>query len=233
MSDNSEGDTPGRANPARPNRRAEGKARTREAVLSAAGTVFAERGYGSASVEEIARQAGVAIGSVYAHFGGKQALFAALIARTTADNLDGATGTLAEGPDDQGMLDRLGAQLAETADDRVRALLDAETWLYAIRNDDELATALADDDRRTRASIARILAEQPAPEPGPLLSTEELATVLTGLFHGLVRQRRMDPGSVPDSLFGRAMGLVNALTAHHTDAAPDPADGRKPGSTAD
>lgn len=230
MSDDSGGDTPARVTSGRPNRRAESKARTREAVLSAAGTVFAEKGYGSASVEEIARRAGVAIGSVYAHFGGKQALFAALVERTTAENLARATGTLAQGDaGDQGVLDRLGAQLAETADDRVRALLDAETWLYAIRHDDDLSAALAEDDRRTRAAIAGILTGNPPPEPGvtgTTLSTEELSTVLNGLFHGLVRQRRMDPASVPDGLFGRAMGLVTALAAHRRDG--DAADGTGP-----
>ncbi|MET0188094.1 MAG: helix-turn-helix domain-containing protein [Pseudonocardia sediminis] len=187
-------------------RRAEGKARTREAVLSAARTVFAERGYGSASVEEIAREAGVAIGSVYAHFGGKQALFAALIDRTTADGLARAEKSLAGGTTEA--MPHLVAQLGEMADDRIQALLEAETWLYAIRNDDPLAEHLADDDRRIRDGIARLLASEPT--DGRFTDSEQ-ATVLNALFHGLIRQRRLCPEAVPDDLFRRAMEVFGRV----------------------
>lgn len=193
----------------RGSRRAEGKARTREAVLSAARTVFAERGYGSASVEEIAREAGVAIGSVYAHFGGKQALFAALIDRTTADGLARAEQSLSGGTAEA--LPHLVAQLGEQADDRIQSLLEAETWLYAIRNDDPLAKHLADDDRRIRDGIARLLAaERPAAENDRFTDAEQ-ATVLNALFHGLIRQRRLCPEAVPDDLFHRAMEVFGRM----------------------
>ncbi|MBW0103168.1 TetR/AcrR family transcriptional regulator [Pseudonocardia sp. KRD291] len=190
-------------------RRAEGKARTREAVLSAARSVFAERGYGSASVEEIAREAGVAIGSVYAHFGGKQALFAALIDRTTADGLARAERSLSGGATEA--LPHLVAQLGEQADDRISSLLEAETWLYAIRNDDPLARHLADDDRRIRDGIARLLAaERPSSENDRFTDAEQ-ATVLNALFHGLIRQRRLCPEAVPDDLFRRAMEVFGRV----------------------
>lgn len=52
--------------------------RNRIAVLNAAQEVFAEHGP-SASVEEIARHAGVGVGTVYRHFPGKKALFEAII----------------------------------------------------------------------------------------------------------------------------------------------------------
>jgi AcrR family transcriptional regulator len=42
--------------------------------------VFAERGYGAASVDEIARRAGSSKGGVYFHFANKQAIFESLIA---------------------------------------------------------------------------------------------------------------------------------------------------------
>lgn len=225
MSDVTGGDTPVRAISGRPNRRAEGKARTREAVLTAAATVFAGKGYGSASVEEIAREAGVAIGSVYAHFGGKRALFAALIERTTADAPVPATGVPA-GDDVRGVLDRLGSRLAGTADDRVRALLGAETWLYAVRYDDDLSAAVTEDDRRTRAALAAAVGSDltgsdlvRADHTGSDLTAGELATVLNALFHGMARQRRLDPGSVPDGLFARAAALLAA-------AGRDPRAGR-------
>jgi len=55
-----------------PARRAE---RARRAVEEAARETFVERGYEGASVDEIARRAGVSKPTVYAHFGAKEDLF--------------------------------------------------------------------------------------------------------------------------------------------------------------
>jgi TetR/AcrR family transcriptional regulator, mexJK operon transcriptional repressor len=48
-------------------------------ILAAARKVFMEEGYGAASMDAIARQAAVSKATLYAHFDGKDALFAALI----------------------------------------------------------------------------------------------------------------------------------------------------------
>jgi AcrR family transcriptional regulator len=48
--------------------------------MEAAMAVFAERGYASTTVDEIARRAGSSKGGVYFHFPNKQAIFEALIA---------------------------------------------------------------------------------------------------------------------------------------------------------
>ena len=47
----------------------------REAILDAALEEFAERGYACARMEDIARRAGVAKGTLYLHFGDKEGLF--------------------------------------------------------------------------------------------------------------------------------------------------------------
>ena len=51
----------------------------REAILDAALTVFAERGYEAARLEDMAKRAGVGKGTVYLYFKDKQALFEALV----------------------------------------------------------------------------------------------------------------------------------------------------------
>jgi len=48
-------------------------------ILTAARQVFVEQGYGSASMDVIARTAGVSKATLYAHFTGKDALFAAMV----------------------------------------------------------------------------------------------------------------------------------------------------------
>lgn len=62
----------------------ERKAETRAMIMEAARKVFSERGYHSAQISDIVREAGVSTGSVYAHFRDKRDLFA----QVTGENLD-------------------------------------------------------------------------------------------------------------------------------------------------
>lgn len=59
--------------------KADSLAARREAILEAAKTVFFEDGYGLASMDRIAEQAGTTKRTVYAHFPGKAALFEAVV----------------------------------------------------------------------------------------------------------------------------------------------------------
>lgn len=69
-----------RAGPSRARVRMTGPER-REQLLKVARSVFAERGYAAASVEEIAERAGVSKPVVYEHFGGKDGLYQTIIGR--------------------------------------------------------------------------------------------------------------------------------------------------------
>ena len=59
----------------RPNRRAENKARTRQKVLEAAKTLFMQRGYEGATMRDIASEAGLSTGALFANFTDKADLF--------------------------------------------------------------------------------------------------------------------------------------------------------------
>ena len=56
-------------------------AETREALLAAAEQVFFDRGVARATLEEIAREAGMTRGALYWHFTDKEALYAAMLER--------------------------------------------------------------------------------------------------------------------------------------------------------
>jgi AcrR family transcriptional regulator len=55
-----------------------------EEILAAALTEFVTRGYGATSIEQVARRAGVAKGTVYLYFPSKEALFKAVVQRSIA-----------------------------------------------------------------------------------------------------------------------------------------------------
>jgi AcrR family transcriptional regulator len=61
---------------------------TRERIVDAALDQLAEGGYSSASVQAVARRAGVATGSVYRHFPSKGDLFAEVFRRASQRELD-------------------------------------------------------------------------------------------------------------------------------------------------
>jgi AcrR family transcriptional regulator len=60
------------------------KARTAAAILDAAEQLFLGRGFAATTIEDLSRAADVAIGSIYAHFGDKDGVYAALIDRALA-----------------------------------------------------------------------------------------------------------------------------------------------------
>jgi AcrR family transcriptional regulator len=70
--------------PYRPTERTEArKAETRERIVAAALDQLAEGGYASATVQAVARRAGVATGSVYRHFPSKADLFTEVFRRAS------------------------------------------------------------------------------------------------------------------------------------------------------
>lgn len=185
--------------------RAEAKARTRALVLDAAARTFARKGFAGASVEEIAEAAGFSIGAVYSNFGSKEELFVELLSGRASGRVAEAGQILAdELAADQDPLAALGRMLVEVADkDADFAPLQAEFWLYAIRNPAVLET-LAARMRAPRAALTTMIdagLERRAQDASPAA----VATIVFALFQGLVQQRRIDPDSVPDDLFARAL----------------------------
>ena len=69
----------------------------REQLISVGRSLFAERGYDAASIEEIAARAGVSKPVVYEHFGGKEGLYAVVVDREMGDLLARLTAALTEG----------------------------------------------------------------------------------------------------------------------------------------
>ncbi len=73
------------------------KQEMREQILRSAEHVFAEKGFADSKIEEIAGRAGVAVGTIYLHFGSKDALYFTLL-NTRIDYLDSVIEKSVSGP---------------------------------------------------------------------------------------------------------------------------------------
>ncbi|BBG01800.1 MULTISPECIES: TetR/AcrR family transcriptional regulator [Pseudonocardia] len=197
-----------------------GAARTREVLLQAAAEVFAERGYDGASVDEIAGAAGVSVGSIYSRFGSKRNLFRQLMTQYMERDLIRVRDGFAAGP--EGGLRALDDLVQETATSRRQTLLDAETWASAMRTP-ALRSLLAEHENGVQSAAAALVRRGRA-ETGHEFGVpdDELAVLLTSLFHGLCRQHRLDPGSVPPGLYTRTVTALSRGLAEQAAGADRP-----------
>ena len=114
---------------------------TRERLLQSANALFAEKGYEGTSIGDVARQAGVGVGTVYHHFTDKRALLLALLYRNDGTRLDDESG----GPH---------AIAFQAAD--VRSAVKAIVRLIVqLRRDNPAVYPIALDLARRNADVAR------------------------------------------------------------------------------
>jgi AcrR family transcriptional regulator len=191
--------------------RAEAKAQTRERLLAAAARVFARKGYAGASVEEIAESAGYSTGALYSNFGSKEEVFLELlaarrsrsIARQAAAVADALREGAGDGPDPLTALSRRLEHIDGTGTDA--GALQAEFWLYAVRNPRAMQVLAGTTDERVEALtpvITAVLEHYGAEAPA---APEAVTRVVLALYQGLARQRRIDPGAVPADLLTQAL----------------------------
>ena len=79
--------------------RGQAKENRRQALLSAAASLFAVNGFNRVSLEDLGAAAGVSGPAVYRHFPGKQAVLADLLVTVSQELLDGGLEVVARNPD--------------------------------------------------------------------------------------------------------------------------------------
>src|SRR4029077_11349485 len=88
--------------------------RNRERILQSARAAFAESG-ADAQIDDVARHAGVGVGTVYRHFPTKQALLTELVRQTFRLFTEWARAALAAGGEPLALIEGLMRRIAETA----------------------------------------------------------------------------------------------------------------------
>lgn len=170
--------------------REQSQARTRERLLEAGQRLFIERGYGGASIRDIAEAAGYSQGAFYSNFKDKEAVLLELLRGHMEAEAKQLTALCAaaerSGAD---VLAALDAWAATLNDDANWAVLSVELQLHARRS-----ATFADAYRAVweahRAALGRVISrlfdlQGKVPPAAP----EELAAGFMALAHGLGLQR--------------------------------------------
>ena len=190
-------------------RNADSRTSSREQLLDAAASVFAERGYRGASVETIAVAAGVTKGALYWNFESKADLFFSLLEERVDERLrllvDAAEAIAGE----ETVTPLVSREVSSVVDEeRQIHLLTHEYWSLAAR-DPELGARYAERQKALRELIARALvAHHEATCVALTHDPLELATAVLALANGLGMDRIIDPDAVPETLFGDILQLI-------------------------
>jgi AcrR family transcriptional regulator len=195
--------------------REEKKAQTRERLIEAAARVFAEKGFATTSLDEVADAAGLTKGAVYSNFENKEDLVAAVL-RAHEDRQSGISdiatgaGTLEE---QQAVAARLFSE--SVAGERDAWLLFLDFTTYALRNPAVYGDFLA-SHRAGRKRIADMIDEN-APTDGERsfkTDADRAALILEVVGNGIALEKLIDPEGVPDDLFDRLLPvLIEAFEA--------------------
>lgn len=208
---------PDHSNRALPRRRTPGRPRKNEAdaarqsILDAALQVFIERGFGAASMEGIARAAGVAKLTVYRHFETKEDLFAQ-VARRAQLSVRERLGA---------MVDR-GLPLDAVLREIITRLYDGYTHpeylavlrlvIAEARRFPKLGRAMLDDSREVAEPLAEYLQQLKDRGQIEIDSPQEAVTQICGLAMGAGRYLLIAPSRRADRRRHAVESLVELFT---------------------
>lgn len=200
--------------------------KTRQRLIDAAYTVFAERGFAAASVEHIVEQAGFTRGAFYSNFESKVELFFALAEQENGvrfERLEAGIATYL--PEDSGPRALSAEQITQVVreflslqpDDRMWFLLQSEFSLLAMR-DPELGKAYLEGERMMCGKLAERLSAMLAAVGlrftiDPEIMARVLADMYTSGMQDMVLAGSDSPGAdAIDAVADTISLFVRALT---------------------
>jgi len=151
-----------------PRKRLTGQER-RAAILDSALTVFADRGYHSTSIDDIAREAGISKALIYEHFASKQDLYAELLEQHAGELFSALAEAISE-------VGRSAAARLEVGFDAFYRFVEEHrgAWLMLFREaTDPEAVAVLD---RITAEVTNFVASVIAEDPGARRTADDAET---------------------------------------------------------
>ncbi|NHE64824.1 TetR/AcrR family transcriptional regulator [Rhodococcus sp. D-46] len=196
------------------------RSEVRDRLLQAAFTVFAERGFAGATMQQIAATAGFTTGALYSNFASKEDLFFELFDREVTGRIASVREIL--GHADLTVMDEASALAAgqhltaAIQQSREWQLLFTEFWLRAAR-DTQLRERWVEKRREYHQQLTE-LADEALSSWGAdgAVSSRILMFTMLALNNGLAIEEIADPGVIPADTIGtvlvRLLGLQTKST---------------------
>jgi AcrR family transcriptional regulator len=186
-------------------RRAEAKARTRAALLSAGERVFAAEGFHAATVEAIAEAAGFTRGAFYANFKDKADLLLTLFEEHGRADLARLAQQLEVNPADYGLGALVGWFEQTFAATSPLDVAMAEFIPLAVHNPAHIER-IRRRARDTRAQVTAIVETECARAGFAIpIPAERFATMIIAVVDGLAGLHRLDPQVAPSEMLAEAL----------------------------
>lgn len=193
------------------------RSEVRDRLLGAASTVFAERGFAGATMQEVAAAAGFTTGALYSNFASKDDLFFELFDREVTGRISAVRDIL--GQTDLTVIDEAAAREAgrqltvAMQQNREWQLLFTEFWLRAAR-DAQLRERWVEKRREYHRQLTELADEALAGwGVGTAVSSRILMFTILALNNGLAIEELADPGSVPDDAIGTVLVRLLGLSS--------------------
>lgn len=193
--------------------RAEQQAITRERLLAAAQEVFSRQGYGGASVDLIAAEAGYSKGAIYSNFPNKEAILLELLRLNMERDMAELEKILSLKPDE--MQGAVSEWLNTVFADSDCPFLATELQLHACRSPEFALQYSVYQEQQTQA-LARILqAYFDALSVALPIDALTLAATMTALAHGLALQQPAGNPDAPNAPGRVITALLGILTRRY------------------
>lgn len=163
---------------------------TRKAMLDAAETIFAKKGFGGASMEEIAAEAGFSRAALYTRFGSKEDLLGAVLDRHSERAAEAFSAMGVPSTPLEGAFEAADIFLQRTTLDMVP--LDLELRLNALRNPN-LRRRVVEADRSLAEKMAQLIEHNMKGARHHLdIPAEDLADIGNAAVAGLMQLAALD-----------------------------------------
>ena len=170
------------------------RAATQARLLAAASQVFAERGFGRATVEDVCERAGFSRGAFYSNFDSLDGLFFALYSSWSSELIAAVRQAVDLAPSELSLRELIDQVISVLPVNRRIHLLNLEFAAHALRHP-EVGIALAGSRRRLREALMPVLrigliACDPAFDDARL---DELARAVIAVQDGMFLQELLEP----------------------------------------
>jgi AcrR family transcriptional regulator len=178
------------------------RADRRDQLLDTAQQVFLARGYGPASMDDVAEAAGVTKPVLYDHFGSKDGLLAAVIERAGAQMLEATTGAIADLDPETALRQGLTSYFRYVDD-------HAGAWTLLLHEvaPGTPAAAAVDRIRQVQVEVIAALVGEQLPDPDPVRALS-YAHVVSGAAERISTVRLTARGTTPDEAAGLVMDVL-------------------------